>query len=52
MPLTLLLTELEKPLFRADGESNEETSEGASKLGTVRMVEAILLPFGEKLGLT
>lgn len=44
--------ELENPLFRADGDS-DEISEGASKLGTVRMVEGILLlllflPLGEK----
>lgn len=44
--------ELEKPLFRAVGDSKEEPSEGASKLGTVRIVEGILvLPFGEKAGL-
>lgn len=31
--------ELEKPLFRAEGESYEDGSEETSKLGTVRMVE-------------
>lgn len=43
--------ELEKPLFRAEGDSSEEASEGESKLGTVRIVEGIFaLPLGEKLG--
>jgi hypothetical protein len=41
----LLFTELEKPLFLAEGES-EEYSEGASKLGTVRMVDGIC-PFSD-----
>ncbi len=38
-PLTLLFTELAKPLLRADGGSEEEVSEEASKLRTVRMVD-------------
>lgn len=40
MSLALLLIELEKPLFLADGES-DDVSDAASKLGTVRMVEGI-----------
>lgn len=37
--LILLFTELAKPLLRAEGGSEEEVSEKASKLRTVRMVE-------------
>jgi hypothetical protein len=46
----LLLTELEKPLFLAEGGSELEVSEGSSKLGTVRIVVGTLPPlkdFGE-----
>lgn len=39
MVLILLFTELAKPLVRADWGSEEEVSEEASKLRTVRMVE-------------
>lgn len=41
--LAELRTDPEKPLFRAEGDSYEDCSEAASKLGTVRMVEGILV---------
>lgn len=34
--------ELENPLLRAEGDSYEDGSEAASKLGTVRMVDGML----------
>ena len=45
--LAELWTEPEKPLSLAEG---EEGSEGMSKLGTVRIVEALVLPFVTGLG--
>jgi hypothetical protein len=44
VPLALLLTELEKPLLLLEGAS-DESSDGASKLGTGLIVEDIF-PFG------
>jgi hypothetical protein len=42
IPLTLLFTELAKPLLRAERGSEDEVSEKLSKLETARIVDVVL----------